>query len=105
MRQILRSGRTITEETHRATSFEVLFDVVFVFALTRVIAFIGPAFASRSTSPPTSNIPEVAAQPQPGTWVGVAAVDEDEGVLVARPVTLCSVASGVPTRPVDAGPG
>ena len=31
----------LTEETHRATSFEVFFDLVFIFALTRVIAFMG----------------------------------------------------------------
>ena len=46
MRQILRSRPVLNEETHRATSFEIFFDVVFVFALTRVIAFMG--------HPPTS---------------------------------------------------
>ncbi|MET7751314.1 low temperature requirement protein A [Micromonospora sp. NPDC005367] len=31
----------LTEETHRTTLFEIFFDLVFVFALTRVIAFMG----------------------------------------------------------------
>jgi low temperature requirement protein LtrA len=31
----------MTEERHRATPFEIFFDLVFVFALTRVIAFMG----------------------------------------------------------------
>lgn len=31
----------LTEETHRATSFEVFFDLVFIFSLTRIIAFMG----------------------------------------------------------------
>jgi low temperature requirement protein LtrA len=31
----------MTDETHRATSFEIFFDLVFIFALTRVIAFMG----------------------------------------------------------------
>ncbi|MEU8342705.1 low temperature requirement protein A [Spirillospora sp. NPDC048832] len=30
----------ITPETHRATSFEIFFDLVFVFAITRVVAFM-----------------------------------------------------------------
>jgi low temperature requirement protein LtrA len=29
-----------TEETHRATTFEIFFDLVFVFALTRIISFM-----------------------------------------------------------------
>ncbi|SCF11615.1 Low temperature requirement protein LtrA [Micromonospora coriariae] len=41
MRLILRSRPVLTEETHRATSFEIFFDLVFIFALTRVIAFMG----------------------------------------------------------------
>jgi low temperature requirement protein LtrA len=31
----------LTEETHRATTIEVFFDLVFAFALTQVIAFVG----------------------------------------------------------------
>lgn len=41
MRQIFRSRPVMTEETHRATSFEVFFDLVFIFALTRVISLMG----------------------------------------------------------------
>lgn len=41
MRHIFRSGPVLTEETHRATSFEIFFDLVFIFALTRVISFMG----------------------------------------------------------------
>ena len=40
MRHMLRSRRDLTE-TNRATSFEIFFDLVFVFALTQVIAFMG----------------------------------------------------------------
>ena len=41
MRHIFRSRPVLTEETHRATRFEIFFDLVFVFALTRVIGFMG----------------------------------------------------------------
>ncbi len=41
MWRILRSPPVLTEETHRATSFEVFFDLVFIFSLTRIIAFMG----------------------------------------------------------------
>jgi low temperature requirement protein LtrA len=41
MRHILGSRPVMTEETHRATAFEIFFDLVFVFALTRVIEFMG----------------------------------------------------------------
>ncbi|GIH15912.1 low temperature requirement protein A [Rugosimonospora africana] len=41
MWRIFRSPPVLTEETHRATSFEVFFDLVFIFALTRIIAFMG----------------------------------------------------------------
>ena len=41
MRHILRSQAVLTGEGHRTTSFEIFFDLVFVFALTRVISFMG----------------------------------------------------------------
>jgi low temperature requirement protein LtrA len=41
MRHISWPRPVLTEETHRATSFEIFFDLVFIFALTRVIAFMG----------------------------------------------------------------
>ncbi|GIH19228.1 low temperature requirement protein A [Rugosimonospora africana] len=41
MRRLLRSRPTETDEHHRATNFEIFFDLVFVFALTRIIAFMG----------------------------------------------------------------
>lgn len=41
MRRIFRSRPVLTEETHRATSFEIFFDLVLIFALTRIIRFIG----------------------------------------------------------------
>lgn len=41
MRRLLRSRPTVTGEHHRATNFEIFFDLVFVFALTRIIAFMG----------------------------------------------------------------
>ncbi|GAB3328445.1 low temperature requirement protein A [Micromonospora halotolerans] len=41
MKTIFRSRPIMTEETHRATSFEIFFDLVFVFALTRIISFMG----------------------------------------------------------------
>ncbi|MFF4879587.1 low temperature requirement protein A [Micromonospora sp. NPDC000668] len=41
MRRTFRSRPVLTEETHRATTFEIFFDIVFVFALTRLIAFMG----------------------------------------------------------------
>ncbi|MEN3310628.1 MAG: hypothetical protein V7603_6830 [Micromonosporaceae bacterium] len=40
MRHIFRSRPVPTEETHRVTAFEVFFDLVFVFAFTRVISFM-----------------------------------------------------------------
>ena len=40
MKQIFRSRPVPTEEGHRATTFEIFFDLVFVFALTRIIAFM-----------------------------------------------------------------
>ncbi|WP_345633711.1 low temperature requirement protein A [Rugosimonospora acidiphila] len=40
MRRLLRSRPTLTQERHRATDFEIFFDLVFVFALTRIIAFM-----------------------------------------------------------------
>ncbi|MEE6260822.1 low temperature requirement protein A [Plantactinospora sonchi] len=36
----------LTEETHRTTLFEIFFDLVFVFALTRVIAFMDERLTS-----------------------------------------------------------
>jgi low temperature requirement protein LtrA len=41
MKKGFRSQPVRTDETHRATSFEVFFDLVFIFAITRVITFIG----------------------------------------------------------------
>ena len=41
MRHILRLEPVLTGEEHRTTSFEIFFDLVFVFALTRVISFMG----------------------------------------------------------------
>jgi low temperature requirement protein LtrA len=41
MSHIFRSRPVLTEETHRATSFEIFFDLVFIFALTRVISLMG----------------------------------------------------------------
>jgi len=48
MRRIFRSRPVLTEETHRVTTFEIFFDLVFVFALTRLIVFMGepPTFLS-----------------------------------------------------------
>jgi low temperature requirement protein LtrA len=43
MKKILRSGPVMIEETHRATTFEIFFDLVFVFALTRISAFMAQA--------------------------------------------------------------
>nr|WP_231929901.1 low temperature requirement protein A [Micromonospora inositola] len=40
MGQIFRSRPVVTEETHRTTLFEIFFDLVFVFALIRVTAFM-----------------------------------------------------------------
>jgi low temperature requirement protein LtrA len=41
MRYIFRAGSPVpTEETHRATPFEVFFDLVFVFAFIRVMTFM-----------------------------------------------------------------
>jgi low temperature requirement protein LtrA len=40
MRHVLRSAPVMVEETHRATTFEIFFDLVFVFALTRITAFM-----------------------------------------------------------------
>src|SRR5215468_3431710 len=40
MRHIVRPRPVETEETHRATAFEIFFDLVFVFALTRTISFM-----------------------------------------------------------------
>ena len=41
MNRIFRSRPVLTEETHRATPFEIFFDLVFIFALTRVISLMG----------------------------------------------------------------
>jgi low temperature requirement protein LtrA len=41
MWRIFRSPPVLTMESHRATSFEVFFDLVFIFSLTRIIAFMG----------------------------------------------------------------
>jgi low temperature requirement protein LtrA len=40
MRRIFRSQPVPIEETHRATAFEIFFDLVFVFAFTRDISFM-----------------------------------------------------------------
>ena len=40
MRHIFRPRPVPTEEGHRVTTFEIFFDLVFVFALTRVISFM-----------------------------------------------------------------
>lgn len=37
----------MTAESHRVTSFEIFFDLVFVFAITRVVSFM-----ARSLTPP-----------------------------------------------------
>jgi low temperature requirement protein LtrA len=41
MRYILRPPPVLTGEGHRPTLFEIFFDLVFVFALTRVVSFMG----------------------------------------------------------------
>jgi low temperature requirement protein LtrA len=41
MGYLLRSRPVLTEPTHRATPFEIFFDLVFVVALTRVTTFMG----------------------------------------------------------------
>jgi low temperature requirement protein LtrA len=43
MKHFLRSTPVMVEETHRATTFEIFFDLVFVFALTRITAFLAQA--------------------------------------------------------------
>ena len=40
MRHIIQSQPVPTEETHRATAFEIFWDLVLVFALVRIIAFM-----------------------------------------------------------------
>jgi low temperature requirement protein LtrA len=40
MGRVFRARPALTEETQRATTFEIFFDLVFVFALTRIIAFM-----------------------------------------------------------------
>src|SRR5882724_8810900 len=40
MTKIFGRRPAMTDELHRATSFEVFFDLVFVFAITRVISFM-----------------------------------------------------------------
>jgi len=48
VRRIFRSRPVLTEATHRATMFEIFFDLVLVFALTRLVPFMGepPTFPS-----------------------------------------------------------
>jgi low temperature requirement protein LtrA len=41
VRRIAVPRPVLTDETHRATSIEIFFDLVFAFALTQVIAFVG----------------------------------------------------------------
>ncbi|PWR05511.1 low temperature requirement protein A [Micromonospora acroterricola] len=40
MSRVLRSRPVLVEEAHRATTFEIFFDLVLVFALTRLIGFM-----------------------------------------------------------------
>ena len=40
MGAIFRRGPTATAESHRVTPFEIFFDLVFVFAVTRAISFM-----------------------------------------------------------------
>jgi low temperature requirement protein LtrA len=40
MRDVLRSAPRLAGETHRTTTFEIFFDLVFVFALTQIISFM-----------------------------------------------------------------
>src|SRR5258705_9027207 len=40
MSHVIRSRPVPTEETHRVTAFEIFWDLVLVFALTRIIAFM-----------------------------------------------------------------
>ncbi|RKN20890.1 low temperature requirement protein A [Micromonospora musae] len=48
MKRIFRSRPIMTEETHRATTVEIFFDLVFIFALTRIVLLMGrpPTFLS-----------------------------------------------------------
>ena len=43
MWHVLRSRPATVEQTHRATTFEIFFDLVFVFALTRITEFMAQA--------------------------------------------------------------
>ena len=45
MTRVLRQRPAMTDELLRATSFEVFFDLVFVFAITRVSSFIAPSLS------------------------------------------------------------
>lgn len=40
VKKVFRQPPAMTEETHRATAFEIFFDLVFAFAITRVISFM-----------------------------------------------------------------
>jgi low temperature requirement protein LtrA len=40
MGTVFRRGPTATAESHRVTPFEIFFDLVFVFAVTRAISFM-----------------------------------------------------------------
>jgi low temperature requirement protein LtrA len=40
MRTLFGQGPTATQESHRVTSFEIFFDLVFVFAIIRVVSFM-----------------------------------------------------------------
>ncbi|MGC4875899.1 low temperature requirement protein A [Micromonospora sp. DT43] len=40
MSRVRRSRPVLVEEAHRATTFEIFFDLVLVFALTRLIGFM-----------------------------------------------------------------
>jgi low temperature requirement protein LtrA len=40
MLTVLRRGPTATGQSHRVTPFEIFFDLVFVFSVTRAISFM-----------------------------------------------------------------
>ncbi|MGI5151540.1 low temperature requirement protein A [Plantactinospora sp. CA-294935] len=40
MKRIVRSRPILTDETHRVTSFEIFFDLVFIFALTQILSYM-----------------------------------------------------------------
>jgi len=104
--QAQRRGRILggvrpTGEDHRATTFELLFDLVYVFALTQVTGYMGHAHSAHGVLQGLLLLALLWWTWSAYTWLGNQA-RADEGLLRAAMAAMFVVALTIPEAWQDA---